>query len=96
MTDERPDRGSLDENIDHRVVVAQLQAFDEDFDQTVTFSVDDDRFEVEEDVLYVRADKSTDYESEPEIVFMITADENAGSSVSVQMLGSVSEVAESI
>ena len=59
--------------------VAQLRAEDQDPADTHTFSVDDERFQVVDNVLKLRDDISLDFEAESEITLTLTAVDEAGS-----------------
>ena len=81
---------------DTRAFVAYLGAFDEDENQTITFSVDDDRFEAVGDKLWLKEGESLDYESESVVVLTVTADDNAGSTASTELRVSVGDLPEQI
>ncbi|MCO8120954.1 dockerin type I domain-containing protein [Stieleria sp. TO1_6] len=81
---------------DFGAYVATLDAFDEDFDQVVTFSVDDNRFQTEGNKLRLKEDIAIDYEAETLIVLNVTADDGAGSSKSTEVRIPVMDVPEQV
>ncbi|MCA9138924.1 MAG: cadherin-like domain-containing protein, partial [Planctomycetales bacterium] len=78
------------------VFVATLGAIDEDEGQTITFSVDDPRFEVIGDELWLKPGESIDYETESVVVLNITADDNAGSTATTEIRVSIIDVPEAV
>ena len=62
--------------------IGVVTVLDEDRGQDHQFSVDDDRFEIDdENKLRLKPDVSLDFETEPDIVINITANDGAGSSL---------------
>ena len=59
--------------------VAQLRAEDQDPADTHTFSVDDERFQVVDNILKLRDNISLDFEAESEITLTLTTVDEAGS-----------------
>ncbi|MEO1615300.1 MAG: dockerin type I domain-containing protein, partial [Planctomycetota bacterium] len=77
-------------------VVADLGYEDEDENDVVTLSVDDDRFEVIGEELFLREDATIDYESESVVVMTVTAMDAAGTSQSTELELSVTDIAEPV
>ena len=67
---------------------------DPDADDSVTLSVDDDRFEIVNGALRVKADQSFDFETEPSVALTITATDSTGLSVSKNVSIEVTDVNE--
>ncbi|MFP4361363.1 MAG: Ig-like domain-containing protein, partial [Alphaproteobacteria bacterium] len=59
-------------------VVGKLEVADPDADDTHRFTVDDDRFEVVDGALKLKADTALDAEAEPEVTLRVTATDAAG------------------
>lgn len=76
--------------------VGTVSAFDPDLGQTVTFSVDDDRFEIVGTELRLKSGESVDYEAESVVVLTVTADDQAGGAVSIEVRVPVLDVPEAI
>jgi hypothetical protein len=76
--------------------VSMLEVDDEDIGQSVTFSVDDDRFEVLGDELWLKNDRALDYEAEQRVVLKVTGDDGAGSSLTSEVRVSVGDVPEPV
>ena len=88
------DSGEVYEN-DPGAFISELSAYDEDSpSQTITFSVDDHRFEVVDDELKLKENESLDYEAEPLVVLTITADDGAGGALEAEFRVTVIDVAE--
>lgn len=89
----RPDAVSVTENVPG-LRVAALQAIDEDVDELHSFSVDDQRFAVDDDRLHLKKGIFLDYEIEQEVIVKVTASDRAGSSVTNELVISVLDVEE--
>lgn len=63
---------------DSGLYVGYLSATDPDMGDTVTLTVNDWRFEVQGDYLYLKAGHSLDYETEPQVPITITATDSGG------------------
>ncbi|QDV45543.1 Dockerin type I repeat protein [Stieleria neptunia] len=81
---------------DVQAFVAELDAFDEDFGQTITYSVDDDRFVTDGNRIWLKQGESLDYESESVVVLTVTASDNAGSTASIEMRVPIADVPEAV
>ncbi len=81
---------------DEGAFVAKLESFDEDLGQTITYSVDDDRFVVIGDRLWLKQGESIDYETESVVVLTVTANDNAGSTTSTEMRVPIMDVPEAV
>ncbi|QDV86367.1 Dockerin type I repeat protein [Stieleria magnilauensis] len=81
---------------DEQAFVAELEAFDQDRGQTLTFSVDDERFVVHGDRLSLKEGESIDYEAESVVVLTVTASDNAGSTTSTEMRVPIVDVPEAV
>ncbi|WP_235908882.1 cadherin-like domain-containing protein [Roseiconus nitratireducens] len=77
------------------IFVAQFQAFDED-DDTLTYSVDDDRFLMDEEKLYLKPDQALDFEAEPFVTVTVSADDGHGSSLSTDLKINVYDMPEAL
>lgn len=73
---------ALHENDDTGPVVGELHVSDLDVGDTHTFTVSDDRFEVVDGHLKLKAGIILDYEAEPQITVIVTATDQAGASFS--------------
>jgi len=71
---------SLKENVTG-FEIGELSGIDQDEAETFTYTVDDSRFEVDGNILKLKADAKVDYESEPTITVFVTATDSAGLSV---------------
>lgn len=78
------------------VYVGLVIAIDEDEGQLISYSVDDDRFEMIGDQIWLKEGETLDYESESEVVLIVTANDQAGSTASVEVRVPVFDVPESI
>lgn len=86
------EHGQVSENAPG-ALVTELGVVDEDLPkQTITYSVDDQRFEVIGNLLRLKQDQALNYEVEPIVFMMITADDGAGSSLTVDFQVSVLDV----
>lgn len=75
--------------------VGELTVFDQDAEQVHFLTVDDPRFEVDENVLKLRAAEQLDHETEPTVVIHVTAQEiPGGGTYSQQFTIAVNDVPE--
>ncbi|WP_182866978.1 dockerin type I domain-containing protein [Rhodopirellula sp. JC639] len=81
---------------DEGAFVAELEASDQDLGQTITYTVDDQRFEVIGNQLWLKQGQSIDYEAESVVVLTITANDHAGSTASMEMRLPIMDVPEAI
>lgn len=88
-----PDEASVTENVPG-LLVAALQAIDEDADELHSFTVDDQRFAVVDDRLQLKKGIFLDYEVEEKVIVKVTASDRAGSSVTNELVISVLDVEE--
>lgn len=95
VSDVVPNRGNVTEN-ELGAFIVTLDAFDQDIGQTITFSVNDDRFTTIGTALWLAEGQSINYEAEPVVVLTITADDNAGSTASTELRVSVRDLPEPI
>ncbi|MEL6108407.1 MAG: dockerin type I domain-containing protein [Planctomycetota bacterium] len=86
------EHGQVSENAPG-ALVAELSVVDEDLPkQTISYSVDDQRFEVIGNLLRLKPSEALNFEVEPIVLMMITADDGAGSSLTVDFQVSVLDV----
>jgi len=75
-------------------IVGDLTALDPDMNDTHSFQVSDDRFEVVDGSLFLRDGVSLDFETDPEISLEITATDAAGQSITQSISIEVQDVNE--
>ena len=78
ITDILPDQAEVEENIEG-AEVARLVVFDQDFTSDPTFTVDDNRFIVVNNILKLLPEISLDYEAETEVTVRVTASDGGDS-----------------
>ena len=88
-----PNTGSVAENTPGDSAVV-LRAEDADVGQTHTYTVDDDRFEMDGSTLKLRDDQAVNYEQEQEIIVNVTADDGNGSTFTQEITVHVVDIIE--
>ncbi len=84
--------GSEVQEEDAGAVIGTLSVSDPDVDDTFTYSVDDDRFEVSGNTLKLKDDASLDYEHETQVVVTVTATDSGDLSTSKTFILDVGDV----
>ncbi|MEO1524443.1 MAG: dockerin type I domain-containing protein [Planctomycetota bacterium] len=88
------DRGEVYENSPGELI-AELSVIDEDLPgQTITYSTDDQRFEIVGNQLRLKPTEALNYEVEPIVTMKVTANDGAGSSLSVDFQVSVLDITD--
>lgn len=87
------DNLSVDEN-NLGAVIGNVSAVDADLGETITYSVDDARFEVDNGVLKLKAGESLDFESESSVTVNITATDSLGAMYTESFIIAVNDVNE--
>lgn len=91
------DDGQIRENEGGQgVTFVSAEHYDDFGPAELTYTVDDDRFEVIDQQVVLKSDQMVDYESEPEIILTVTADDGAGSTLSTEVKVVVLDMPEEI
>jgi hypothetical protein len=66
--------------------IGQITSFDPDLNDTLTYTVSDNRFTINDGTLYLQSSTFIDFEREPQVTFTITATDNGTPSLSASQV----------